>query len=345
MPGPTITDDTGGDLFAAYGQDQNQMATVGSTGGQTQSSQDPAIYWGPYVQPAKGVYPYTPSPPVVKGGSRGGRGAKVGGGTVVRDDGGLPPSPDYYSQVPTAYTSQDQGPAQGAYPEDYEAKANTVSGADQWLFTLRSEDEEAFLRLGHTLFDLGYFGDKKSPTESDIFKAWHDIAGLAAAHYSTGQNLTMNQVMYLHSPALFGKGDDLFGNQTGEDKLAPTTLTESMANVYSFSEAKHLARDVAQSELGRDLTDGELDRFAMRLMAAQAAQPETRTTTTTPGVDALGAATGDASRSQVTHGGIDPQTFATDQLRANPDYAEHQAAAFYMPALLQALGATTGASA
>jgi hypothetical protein len=101
-----------------------------------------------------------------------------------------------------------------------------------------------------------------------------------------------------------------------------------------MSEIKGAARDLASEALGRELDAKELARVAAYVQGAQANHPTIQTRTDVP-VGETG------TRSTVTtRGGLDAATTIEDRLRENPDYAEHQAAAVYAPALFRALGAT-----
>lgn len=300
---------------------------------QTQTD-DPKIYWGPWVHPAGSSYnvqrsvvapkydptydsqvpdfdPTSQIPGYTEGLQREG----------VRQD--------YYSQVPKA-AQEDYSDAARLGPQS----ESTVSSALQYLATLQATDEEKFWDIGDDLVRLGYI--KAGYSSAEVYQYWKAAAEKAAFIYNNGAGtpLTINQVLNMDSPAFGGSGfSDLAGTQTGPGRLT-THQTSTQTNISSRSEIKGAARDISAQALGRDLSPAELARVAAYVQGAQANHPTISSRTDVP-VGETG------TRSTITtRGGLDMGTTIEDRLRENPDYAEHQAAAVYAPALFQALGAT-----
>ncbi len=224
----------------------------------------------------------------------------------------------------------------GATTVPGQAVSKTVDEAVMYLRNLKLDDPKEFFRIGDAMVAQGYLKAGYAP--EDVEGVWQWAAQKAADYYAggMGRSVTIAQVLDQWAPSNASNGySDLAGTGTGAPRL--TTYTSTSANVSSRSDIKGAARAVGQQELGRDLTSSELDALVTKVQAAQRQAPTVTTTTQRTN------AAGDQQTSHsTTTGGINEQTFITDQLRANPDYAEHQAAAFYLPLLFQALGATTG---
>ena len=338
----TVTGDDGTDALRAQLQisPDDYASALASIGGGSSGDGNKPLYWGPW----QGNRQYTGQrwePPPVHTDFYSQVPAAAQQYALTEPEREMfKPTSDYYSQVPQVY---GVGGTAG-YETEKQYLWRTVDGANAYATDLLASDPEEFYRLGDRLFDLGYFENQTGYTAADVLKKWGELASIAA-NYS-GKNgpggaddgkvpLTMNQVMYLYSPRLSGQGySDIAGSSSGADRLLPSHDRDVSTTISSKSEIKGLARDLAQRELGRDLNDRDLSRLTVMLQGAQAANPRVTITDVRPT---------SATDTETTHkirGGLDAQTYVTDKLREDPNYAEHQAAAVYAPALMAALGAT-----
>jgi hypothetical protein len=308
-----------------------------------QGGNDPALYWGPWVQ-AAGMSPGALKPRA--GGKRptdalfnaqvpdfDPMSQAAPGSSLGLQATGV--STDYYSQVPKA--------AQEDYSDEARHSQSTVNGAMQYLAQLQATDYESFFKIGDEMVHLGFLKPGYQP--ADVYGVWEAAAKKAAFVFNNGQGtpLTINQVLHMDSPKFGGSGlSSLAGTQTGAGRMTTHSDT-SQANISSLSEIKGATRSLSADALGRDVSSSELARIAAYVQGAQANNPTiTDRTDVTTGVDATINTPGHSSTKStvVTHGGLDANTTIEDRLRENPDYAEHQAAAVYAPALFRALGAT-----
>ena len=123
------------------------------------------------------------------------------------------------------------------------------------------------------------------------------------------------------------------------------TTTSKSIDVLNPKDAKALTRAVLQQELGRDPTQGEYEDFLAALNAAERANPDISRTTTTYDLDPTTESPYVSKQRTVTTQGIGEaglSQVAYEQAQRNPNWAEWQAMGTYFPALLQALGSTTG---
>lgn len=123
------------------------------------------------------------------------------------------------------------------------------------------------------------------------------------------------------------------------------TTTSKSVDVLNPKDAKALTRAVLQQELGRDPTQGEYEDFLSALNAAEAENPDVSRTTTTYRLDPVTEGPYVSKQRTVTTQGIGEaglSQVAYDKAQRNPNWAEWQAMGTYFPALLSALGSTTG---
>lgn len=217
-------------------------------------------------------------------------------------------------------------------PNDPVDRSKSTDEAKDYITQLLNDAPQEFYKIGDSMVKMGYLKAGYDPTQVEAI--WAGAVDKAAQFYKNGagDKLTVAQVLSLYSPANAGKGfSDLAGTGIGASRLTPVTHTST--DVSSRMDIKHAAESVAQSELGRDLTEAQLDRLVTKVQGAQASSPTISTVTT----DAQGNTT------TKTTGGLGEGGAAQilqDAAQNDPNYAEHQAAAFYAPLLFQALGAT-----
>jgi hypothetical protein len=123
------------------------------------------------------------------------------------------------------------------------------------------------------------------------------------------------------------------------------TTTSKSIDVLNPKDAKALTRAVLQQELGRDPTQGEYEDFLSALNAAERENPDISRTTTTYKLDPVTEGPYVAKQRTVTEQGIGEaglSQVAYEKAQRNPNWAEWQAMGTYFPALLSALGSTTG---
>ena len=116
-------------------------------------------------------------------------------------------------------------------------------------------------------------------------------------------------------------------------------------DVLNPKDAKALTKAVLQQELGRDPTQGEYEDFLSALNAAERENPDVSHTTSTYRLDPVTQSPYLAKQRTVTQQGISEAGLAQvaqEQAQRNPNWAEWQAMGTYVPALLQALGSTSG---
>ena len=119
--------------------------------------------------------------------------------------------------------------------------------------------------------------------------------------------------------------------ESEEAKAAQSrTFTQTSSSVTTKESGRGVIWDAFRDAVGRNPTESEIDKFMARLNERERANPTVTTTT----VDA------DGNSSSSTTGGMDAAARADivrQEVQGNDQYAEYQAAAFYMPLLFQAL--------
>lgn len=170
------------------------------------------------------------------------------------------------------------------------------------------------------------------PEDADDFETLRDEWGRAvdeAARFTVaGKKVTPHDVARLMGASGAASGNEPF---TGKK-----TFTRKRVDLSSPEDAKALVRNVLYDQLGRAPRDEEFQAFMGVLHAAQKANPVMETTTQEYRQGDL------INESSQVSGGLSAagaQEVMTQQAMAQPNYAEYQAAAQYMPLLFQALSA------
>lgn len=207
---------------------------------------------------------------------------------------------------------------------------------DVFRDALRMTDPEID-QVAKRMISVGLLDD--AFTRTDFEKAWGTLVGLSAEWHAANPTslLTPEDMLDLY----YGTG----GAAAIGSAATPGTPLQSVRSVTSTrtqlatnDDARALLANIMTRELGRRPTEQEIDDFQASLNQAQTANPYSTTTTTNYGAD--GRETGSNS---VTSGGVDASGYAnryadeTIDRDLDSEYGQYQAAAQFMPALMQAL--------
>lgn len=200
----------------------------------------------------------------------------------------------------------------------------TADAAENAFLDMTLEEKRQFVAAASRVGLVG-----KSPSGSEVASAWAKAVGLAR-QYNTGKSKDkwVSPWEAMDKLALY----DAASNGAGYDGFTRTQTQSSIRN-YTQSELTGTAEQILRKELGRGPTKAELAAYTIAVNNASKASPEVSTQTVTQDV------AGNTSSSAVNSGGIDPAQVITDSARTNPERARYQAAAVYLPTLLNALGA------
>ena len=165
----------------------------------------------------------------------------------------------------------------------------------------------------------------------DVVEGWWQkaVEGAAMMYTHGGKKITPEQwiEIYAGKNGIFGTGD---GSQT-------LTSTQTSRVEIDDLDARAVAEDAYAALLGRRPNKREMSGLRAALQAYADAHPSISKSTMTED------ASGNRTTSTTTSGGLSGQgmtLIGEDQVRAEPGYAEYQAATTYFNALQQALGAT-----
>ena len=200
----------------------------------------------------------------------------------------------------------------------------TADAAENAFLDMTVEEKKQFVAAASRVGLVG-----KTPSGSEVASAWAKAVGLAR-QYNTGKSKDkwLSPWEAMDKLALY----DAAGNGAGYDGFTRTQTQRSVRN-YTQSELSLTAEQILRKELGRGPTKAELTAYTIAVNNASKSSPEVSTQTVTQD------GSGNTSSSTVNSGGIDPAQVITDSARTNPERAKYQAAAVYLPTLLNALGA------
>lgn len=169
---------------------------------------------------------------------------------------------------------------------------------------------------GQRLYKAGLL---KDPTDYDgMLKAWNYAVDQAAAMYTYGGRKI--------TPFGF---IDLIDGMNGEKPTSQTARnTQVNYQIPSVSEATASIKTMFQQMLGRDPTDGEIERYRSMWIGQARKNPTTTTSTVTSDLQ------GNTSTSTTSSGGFDPSGFLPDQVKGDPEWGAFQAATSYYSALM-----------
>lgn len=238
----------------------------------------------------------------------------------------------------------------------YSDKTKTL---DEMMQDFGKKSREDQKRWAYMLALGGYVGVPASKAAEwadqanlqDVIGAYADFlkdAAAAAPNKITPMQLLTRGIKY-NLPGWNGKVDDLdeaaakagiaflgtSGISGGEpEKFTGTKKFKSTSfNFMDPTDAKMLAMNTLQRELGRDPTQAEYEDFIGAIHAAEKRNPSVTTTTSTYDEGEL------TDQTSTTTGGVNAEYVALQKARQNPGWAEWQAVGTYAPALFQALGA------
>ncbi len=211
-------------------------------------------------------------------------------------------------------------PAPSDNVQDADTAANQPYG---WDAKTRKKWEQLLLDEG--LIQPGQYNF------SDLVQLWQGAVQESAKFYAAGKKITPQA--YVRN---FLGSNGVGGNGVGS---GPKTTTNTQSEVQHFDnmDAKGIATDTYQSELGRAALPDETRALHAALNAYAQAHPAITTQTTTNDGN------GNSHTSSTTKGGVnaqDVQTLSQEKLQATPEYGSYQAAATYFPLLQQAISAT-----
>lgn len=182
-----------------------------------------------------------------------------------------------------------------------------------------------------------YVGLLDSPQDlAGAFGVWQQAVKQAGNFSMAGKPMDPRDVM-----ELLAAGDPSAHkrlSQRGPDG-EPRTFTQKSRSIdlTDPTTARALIQQAGLTAVGRELSDAEVRTLTRALNDKQRANPNLTTQTTKQ--DADGKVTSQTSESS---GGIDPQAFLSAHFDADPEAAENQAATYYFPLLMQALGSPAG---
>lgn len=227
-----------------------------------------------------------------------------------------------YGQLPPGYSGPEPPAAMGPYAV---ATPRPVSAIMQTLMNMSSRER---ILLQSKLNKAGYLPDSFKPGAADdqTINALSEVL-LETARQGIASGESVSWQDYLD--------ERIQSAESEEAKAAQSrTFTQTSSSVTTKESGRGVIWDAFRDAVGRNPTESEIDRFMARLNERERANPTVTTTT----VDA------DGNSSSSTSGGIDAAARADmvrQEVEGNDEYAEYQAAAFYMPLLFQALDGTT----
>lgn len=126
---------------------------------------------------------------------------------------------------------------------------------------------------------------------------------------------------------------DLVDGMNGERPTSTTTRnTQVNYQIPSVTEATASITTMFQQLLGRDPTEGEIERYRSMWIGQARKDPTTVTSVNT--TDTFG----NTSTTSTSSGGFDPSGFLPDQVKADPEWGAYQAAVPYYNMLNQIAG-------
>ncbi len=215
----------------------------------------------------------------------------------------------------------------GEYPEHVSTKLPQGRPVSHIIQTLLNMSSRERIILQERLKKGGYLNDFKPGAADDAtVGALGDVLMETARQgLSSGESVSWQD--YLTQRITDVESDEAKAAQS-------RTFTQTNTSVTTKESGRGVIWDAFRDAVGRDPSESEIDKFMARLNSAERANPTT--TTTTVGTD--------GSSSSTTSGGMDAAAqsdMVRQEVQGNDQYAEYQAAAYYMPLMFQALDAST----
>ncbi|KJK12567.1 hypothetical protein UB45_07770 [Terrabacter sp. 28] len=203
---------------------------------------------------------------------------------------------------------------------------STMDAAEVHWMEMSQDDRMEFASLAEK---AGLW--KKSLGPDALAQAWAKSVGWAGKYnhlHQDDQSKWISPFEAATNMAISGLAD--------EDQSHDGFSTESVVQQFNVSQLTSQARQILQSELGRNPTDSEMKAYTAAVNAAARANPQVRTTHQDLGWD--GTPNGDSQA--VVAGGVDPAEIIQGMAQGTQESADFKTAAMYLPALQQAIGAS-----
>lgn len=209
--------------------------------------------------------------------------------------------------------------ADGGHPT--QRMAVETKNASEALAEFYSWDDAERAQWGKRLYAAGY---TKNPDDWDAQLAGWKYAVQSASDYyvSAGKKITPWAFM------------DMKQDQIKEARPETHTSTSTSVNLPSKSDAAAAVKAMFKDQLGRDATDGEIDRYSSMMLAQYRQNPNKTVTTSTTSADG-----NTTTSNSLQQGGFNPQGWLEDKAQADPEYGAYQASTTYFNALMGAIGA------
>ncbi len=304
--------------------------------------QDPiAVLAGLGITPSNpgGGAPAVGAPPAVTGGTSGfdpyGTGAAIVGKIKGQNLAGWD-DPIAWNNTAAAYWGievQDDGNGEDRglrrHAEEYpETQSQTLPGkrpVEAIMQKLMGMSSRERILLQAKLKKAGYLGDFRPGAADDktINALSEVLLETAREGIATGESTSWQEYL-----------DQRITDAESELAKAAATTTETSTSITSKESGRGVIWEAFRDAVGRDPSETEIDKFMAKLNAQERANPSVTTQTTDSG----------GNSTSTTTGGFDAAAqsdMVRKEVQGNDQYAEYQAAAFYMPLLFQSLDAST----
>lgn len=170
---------------------------------------------------------------------------------------------------------------------------------------------------------------KRSLGSDALFQAWGKAVGWAGKYnnlHKDNKRMWMSPFEAITNLAITGLADD---NQDHDGFSTETSIQQ-----FNVSQLTGQARQILQSELGRNPTDSEMRAYTAAVNAAARANPQMVTQQQIDNPD------GSSSTNRVITGGVDPNEIIQGMAEDTQESDDFKTAAMYLPALQQAISAS-----
>lgn len=243
-----------------------------------------------------------------------GKGGSSGAGSSASADRAISDKPPLAGNVnPMLLVSQPTG-------NDY----STMTAAEGHWMDMSSEERLDFAAAAEK---AGVW--KPSQGADALFQAWGKAVGWAGKYNNLHQDdksKWLSPFEAVTNMAIAGMAD--------ADQSHDGFSTETSIQQFTTSQLQSQAKQILQSELGRNPTASEMKAYTAAVNAAARANPQMVTQQQTDNMD------GSQSTDRVVTGGIDPNAIIQDMAQGTDESADFKTAAMYLPALQQAIGAS-----
>lgn len=238
-----------------------------------------------------------------------------------------------HSTAPISGTGAGSAALADRYITDQPARAGdadgsvTMSAAEGHWMDMTAEERMAFAAAAEK---AGVW--KKSLGADALFQAWGKAVGWAAKYnglHKDNKRMWLSPFEAVTNMQIAGMADD----DLDHDGFS----TESTVQQFTTHDLRMQAKQILQSELGRNPTDSEMKAYTAAVNAAARLNPRTTTTQQVINPD------GSRSSDSVVTGGMDEAAVAgtiQDMAGDTQEAADYKTAAMYLPALQQAIGAS-----